>query len=124
MHSKLPTVVLAALALQVISSPLDVQPSLTPTSTLPTTCTLNVFRTPTFETYCTLYTKTRTSTSYTDCHGCEIKTKVLGLGLPCQTLTTAFGVAIETIIACKEKDKYMTTAATTASEYQKGMCQL
>ncbi|KAF1841712.1 uncharacterized protein K460DRAFT_259755, partial [Cucurbitaria berberidis CBS 394.84] len=70
------------------------------TSRLAPTCTINIFRVPSFQTNCTFWEKTRTSTSYTNCKGCEIRTKTMGLGLPCHLVTTVPGLATKTVTAC------------------------
>lgn len=45
------------------------------------TCTIPLLVQPSFETDCTFYEKTRTKTEYTDCGGCALETRMLGLGL-------------------------------------------
>ncbi|KAL6712329.1 hypothetical protein ACN47E_000206 [Coniothyrium glycines] len=76
------------------------------TTTLPPACTLNILKMPSFETDCTFRDTTSTSTSYTDCGGCILKTEALGLGLPCRTVTTVPGVTIETVTACKRVPRH------------------
>jgi hypothetical protein len=64
----------------------------TPIAAAPTTtsqCTVNVFRKPSFARVCTQYQHTVSYTVYTDCHGCELKTLALGVGLVSTTTTHA-----------------------------------
>ncbi|KAF2254604.1 hypothetical protein BU26DRAFT_447489 [Trematosphaeria pertusa] len=86
-------IILATLSATVISSPI-----LTPAPE--PTCMLAILKQPSFESDCTFHAKTRTKTVYTDCGGCGLETKMLGLGLPCRTLTTIPGVAYETVTSC------------------------
>ena len=47
----------------------------------PTGCTLTIYEFPPVETDCTFYQEKITSTAYTECHGCALKTIELGIGL-------------------------------------------
>ncbi|ORY02471.1 hypothetical protein BCR34DRAFT_451701, partial [Clohesyomyces aquaticus] len=67
------------------------------------TCTKNVMKMPSVDIDCTFYAHTKTRTAYTDCGSCALATKMLGLGLPCQTITTVPGVTYETVTACKTR---------------------
>jgi hypothetical protein len=61
-----------------------------PIAAAPTTtsqCTVNVFRKPSFARVCTQYQHTVSYTVYTDCHGCELRTLALGVGLVSTTTT-------------------------------------
>jgi hypothetical protein len=45
------------------------------------TCTLHVLKEPSVDTDCTFKEHTKTATAYTDCGGCALQTRVLGVGL-------------------------------------------
>jgi hypothetical protein len=63
-------------------TPIVVRP--TPIAAAPATtshCTVNVFKKPSFARVCSRYQHTVSHTVYTDCHGCELRTLALGVGL-------------------------------------------
>ncbi|RYN15755.1 hypothetical protein AA0119_g12773 [Alternaria tenuissima] len=100
MLSSVLTIVLAALLMQPAFSVSPTSPSSTPTPSAD--CVVNVFKSPPRQTNCTFYETTTTSTVYTDCGGCALKTKVLGVGLGCRVSTTVPGTATATVTACKK----------------------
>jgi hypothetical protein len=57
-----------------------------------------MLKAPSFQTNCTFYETTKTSTSYTDCGGCELKTKFLGVGLV-STVLLVFGDGTKRLMA-------------------------
>jgi hypothetical protein len=91
----------------------------TPIAAAPTTtsqCTVNVFRKPSFARVCTQYQHTVSYTVYTDCHGCELRTLALGVGLvsttttrvsqadkiqPCRVVKTVPGATATPVTACR-----------------------
>ncbi|KAI8937504.1 hypothetical protein NX059_005222 [Plenodomus lindquistii] len=73
---------------------------------------LEILKIPSMETNCTFYETTKTATVYTDCHGCELQTKALGLGLPCRAMATVPGIATKTVTECQLR----VTAITTVTE--------
>lgn len=100
---------------------------MTTTRTSLPSCTLDLIKVPPIETDCTFHEATTTATVFTDCGGCELQTKVMGLGLvssldghcarglvagytrvndtnqqqPCRKVHTATGTATETVTACQ-----------------------
>jgi hypothetical protein len=45
------------------------------------TCTMQVFKPPPLEENCVFHESTRTITHWTDCGGCELRTRKMGVGL-------------------------------------------
>ncbi|KAF2738467.1 hypothetical protein EJ04DRAFT_429090 [Polyplosphaeria fusca] len=74
-------------------------------------CTINFLKAPSFQTDCTFYQETSTSTAYTECNGCALHTRKLGLGFPCKTLTTVPGTAYQNVTSCSSSYSASTTAA-------------
>ncbi|KAF2856637.1 hypothetical protein T440DRAFT_512651 [Plenodomus tracheiphilus IPT5] len=112
MFSLIITLVLAAFSVQTLSSPLH--PSSNTSWTPSPTCTIELLKIPSVETNCTFYETTQTATVYTDCHGCELQTMALGLGLPCRAIHTVPGTATKTLTECQLR----MTAITTVTAYE------
>ncbi|KAH7078838.1 hypothetical protein BKA63DRAFT_252096 [Paraphoma chrysanthemicola] len=134
MHFALVTGLLLTLATRVICSPLHTSAA-SSVAALEPTCTLNVLRAPSFDVDCTFKQHTKTATAYTDCGGCALQTRALGVGLvsfafpcawtntearqPCRSVTTTPGVATVTVTACqKSRSKPSITATPAATPYQ------
>ncbi|XPS71550.1 hypothetical protein M3J09_003730 [Ascochyta lentis] len=109
MRSAIIGFVLAGLSAQVLSSPLEQAVAVSPTPTPAPTCTLAILKQPSFQKICTNYGKTLTFTSYTNCGGCSLVTRHLGLGLPCQTFTYNPGNTGEVVTSCKPSPTTTTT---------------
>ncbi|OCK79567.1 hypothetical protein K432DRAFT_426403 [Lepidopterella palustris CBS 459.81] len=76
-------------------------------------CTTTIFKEPSTETDCTLYSNTKTFTQYADCHGCfAIATKTYGYGIPCETSTTVRGITLVTATSCAASRPFATNVAT------------
>ncbi|OAL06041.1 hypothetical protein IQ06DRAFT_74774 [Phaeosphaeriaceae sp. SRC1lsM3a] len=102
---------LGVMAARTACSPFRPSPTTDSTSTAEPTCTINVLREPAIAIDCTFMQHTKTVTAYTDCGGCVMHTRALGVGLPCQEMTTMPGVTTTTVQACKTSEKYGPTAA-------------
>ncbi|TKA59238.1 hypothetical protein B0A49_11504 [Cryomyces minteri] len=79
------------------------------------TCTLTILKNPPHQIDCTFYSQTATETAYTDCSGCALTTRQLGVGLPCQTITTLPGYTTTTVTTCLASNRARTVASSAAS---------
>ncbi|KAF2202592.1 hypothetical protein GQ43DRAFT_305556 [Delitschia confertaspora ATCC 74209] len=77
-------------------------------------CTRNVLKRPPMDTLCTNYAATVTSTVSFDCGYCALSTRVLGVGLACQTFTDSPTTATHTEFACAAPYRARLRAETNA----------
>ncbi|KAF2654138.1 hypothetical protein K491DRAFT_569628, partial [Lophiostoma macrostomum CBS 122681] len=63
-------------------------------------CTIPIMKPAPLKQDCTFAAHTSTETVYTDCGGCALVTRRLGVGLPCRAVTTVPGNDSVTVTAC------------------------
>ncbi|KAF1365964.1 hypothetical protein EJ07DRAFT_150436 [Lizonia empirigonia] len=114
MRSAIISVVVAVVSAQTLSSTPEQAITLSPTPTLAPApaCTRVLLKLPSFGRTCTDYGTTLTYTSYIECGGCTLVTKRLGLGLPCQKITSNPGNTEVTVTSCRPAEPTVTETLT------------
>ncbi|KAF2102568.1 hypothetical protein NA57DRAFT_52132 [Rhizodiscina lignyota] len=74
------------------------------------TCTKTLLKQPPIQTDCTFLSSTITFSKFTDCGGCALTTRELGVGIPCEEKTTVRGIATATVDICSPSPTCTVTA--------------